>query len=134
MLAEPDLREQVKASIPQSGNYNAPLVIVVCSMSEFIPWDNDNGVVDCCAATENMLIAATALGLGSVWVGGFEAEPIRKILDIPSKIHVQAVVYLGYPAEQPEPRTKYLEAAVYWGKYDPQREHHPRPGNLIFPT
>jgi hypothetical protein len=36
-------------SIPQFGNYNAPLVIVVCSYAAFIPWEDGVGVVDCCA-------------------------------------------------------------------------------------
>ncbi len=123
----------IKQSIPRFGNYNAPLVIVVCSYKKYIPWEGDEGIVDCSAAMENMLIAATAMGLGSVWIGGFDAPSIRKILDIPEDVAVIGVAYFGYPAEQPEPRTKYVEEAVYWQKYDTEREHRPRPGNLISP-
>ncbi len=116
---------------PKFGNYNAPLVIVVCSYAKYIPWENDDGIVDCSAAIENMLIAATVLGLGSVWIGGFDAPAIRRILDIPEDVAVMGVVYFGYTAEHPEPRTKYVEEAVHWQKYDLEREHQPGPGNLL---
>ena len=124
----------IKKSVARYGDYNAPVVIVVCGYKDFIPWEDDNGIVDCCAAIENMLIAATALELGSVWIGGFDPPSIRAILDIPDTVDPIGVVYLGYPAESKEPRTKYVEEAVYWQKYDPQRKHRPRPGNLIYPT
>ena len=44
---------------------------------------------------------------------------------------VFGVVYFGYPAEQPKVRTKNIAEAVYWQKYDPERKHQPRPGNLL---
>jgi nitroreductase len=131
IVTEQETVRLIKESVAENGGYNAPLVIIVCSDPALIPWDNDDGVVDCSAAVENMLIAATALGLGSVWIGGFEAAPIRGILGIPEQIRVKALVYFGYPAEEKEPRTKYLEEAVYWQKYDPERVHHPRPGNIF---
>ena len=109
-------------------------VIVVCGSAEFIPWEGDHGVIDCCAAIENMLIATTAMGLGSVWIGGFDPASIRKLLDIPESVSPVGVVYFGYAAERKEPRTKYVEEAVCWQKYDPEREHRPRPGNLIYET
>lgn len=131
VVSDAETVARIKQSIPQHGGYNAPLVIVVCGCAEFIPWEGDKGIVDCSAATENMLIAATAMGLGSVWIGGFDAESIREILDIPDSIAVTGVVYFGYPAEQPEPRTQYIEEAVHWQKYDPERERRPRPGSLV---
>ena len=121
----------IKESIAKWGNYNAPVVIVVCGYPDFIPWEGDDGVIDCSAAIENMLIAATAMELGSVWIGGFDRSSIRDLLDIPDSVVPIGVVYLGYPAEQKEPRTQYLEEAVYWQKYDPEREHQRRPGSLV---
>ena len=131
VVTEKETVSQIKRSIERFGAYNAPLVIVVCGYREFIPWEDDNGEADCCAAIENMLIAATAMGLGSVWIGGFDAASIRAILDIPDHVAPIGVVYFGYPAESKEPRTQYLEEAVYWQKYDRGRKHQPRPGSLI---
>jgi nitroreductase len=131
VVSEAETVQRIRQSIPQHGDYDAPLVIVVCGCAELIPWADDDGRVDCSAATENLLLAATAMGLGSVWIGGFDAAAIREILDIPEAVSVNAVVYLGYPAEQPEPRTQYLESAVHWQRYDRARGRQRRPGSLV---
>jgi len=122
---------RVKPLLLEHGNYNPPLVMVVCGYPDDIPWEGDTGRADCCAAIQNMLLAATVMGLGSVWIGGFDADALRQSLDIPERVVPQAVVYFGYPAESKQPRTKYLEEAVHWGKYDPTRQHKPRPGNIL---
>ena len=132
VVTEKQTVDLIKTKVAEYGYYNAPVVIVVCGYKEFIPWEGDEGKVDCCAAIENMLIAATAMALGSVWIGGFDQTTIRAILDIPEHVFPIGVVYFGYPAESKEPRTKYIEEAVYWQKYDSARKHEPRPGNLIY--
>jgi nitroreductase len=131
VVSDQETVSSIKNSIQRWGNYNAPLVIVVCSYTPDIPWEGDEGLADCSAAIENMLIAATTLELGSVWIGGFDREAIRKILGIPDAVVPMGVVYFGYPAQHPEPRTQYLEEAVYWQKYDPERKHSPRQGNIL---
>ena len=131
VVTEKDRTDAIKASIARWGNYNAPLVIVVCGLPELIPWQGGKGVIDCSAAIENMLIAATAMGLGSVWIGGFDPSALRGLLDIPESVVPLGVAYFGYPAEEKEPRTQYLEEAVYWQRYDPEREHPRRPGSLV---
>jgi nitroreductase len=132
VLTDPERVRALKAAVVENGSCNAPLVIVVCGHGDYIPWEGDHGLVDCCAAIENMLIAATAMGLGSVWIGGFDAASIRELLDIPQDVFPVGIAYFGYAAEQKEPRTQYVEQAVYWQKYDPTRERRPRTGNLIY--
>jgi nitroreductase len=111
--------------------YNAPAAFVVCGNTSYIPWES-NGEMDCSAAIENILLAATALGLGAVWIGAVDGDAIRSLLDIPDHVVVNSVVFFGYPAEHKAPRTQYTEEAVYWQKYDAQREHLPRSTNLRF--
>ena len=76
---------------------------------------------DCSAATENILIAAAGLGLGSVWIGGYPKEEvmdsIHEILEIPENIHVLNLIYIGYPAEQQPARTQFEAKRVHWQKY-----------------
>jgi len=132
VITEQNRVQAIRAAVAENGNYNAPLVIVVCGYADFIPWEGDHGLVDCCAAIENMLIAATALRLGSVWIGGFDPNAVRELLDIPQDVLPVGMAYFGYAAEHKEPRTRYLEEAVYWQTYDPTRERRPRPGNLIY--
>jgi nitroreductase len=74
-------------------------------------------VQDCSAATENLLLAATALGLGAVWLGVYPKEDrvaaVRGVLDLPETITPLNLVSIGYPAEEKEARTQYDEARVH---------------------
>lgn len=96
----------------------ATLAIVVCG-------DQDTALdrqlsyllQDCSAAIENLLLAAHTLGLGACWVGVHPSEPaIRRIKELfapPKSIVPVAVVSLGLPGEQPEPRTRYRRDYVH---------------------
>lgn len=74
---------------------------------------------DCSAAVQNILLAATALGLGACWLGVHPNEermtPIRQQLGIPAAIVPVAAIALGRPADFPEPRTRYRAEAVHAG-------------------
>jgi nitroreductase len=58
-----------------------------------------------CAAMENIMLAATALGLGTCWMTGpLQDEPkLRKLLEISDDMQMVAVTPLGYPVSWPEP-------------------------------
>lgn len=58
------------------------------------------------AATQNVLLAAQAQGLGACWVGAFNEELLRDALNISSDAIPRAVVAIGYPAEKPKPQQK----------------------------
>ena len=94
--------------------FEAPLCIAVCgdlSISERV-W-----VQDCSAATENLLLAATALGLGAVWLGVCLVEErvsaVRRLLGIPEGVVPLNLIAIGHPAEEKEPRTQYDETRVH---------------------
>jgi nitroreductase len=131
VVTEKDVLKQVKSTLAE-GNYNAPVAIVVCGNPTNIPWEGDGWMQDCGAAVENMLIAAPALGLGSVWIGGFDSDALTQLLDIPAHVHPMAVIFFGYPAQQKKPRTQYNEQAIYWQKYDPQRKRQLRSIDIKF--
>jgi len=63
-------------------------------------------VVDTTIAMQNMVIAAWTLGIGSCWIGACNEEEVKKMLKIPDKWKVVALITLGYPVEQPKPRKK----------------------------
>ena len=119
--------DEKKLSILQSkikyGKYNAPAAAIVCANlaiakneSAFRFW-----VQDCSAATENLLIAAAGLGLGTVWIGAYPKDDVinnlRDILDIPEQVIPFNLIYIGYPVEEAEPRTQYEESRVHWESY-----------------
>lgn len=98
--------------------FQAPLCISVCGDLTEVEryW-----VQDCSAATENLLLAATALELGAVWLGVYPREEriaaVRQILRLPERITPLNLVSIGHPAEEKEPRTQYDEACVHWERW-----------------
>jgi nitroreductase len=118
-------------------NYNAPCAIIVCANMNFVKggamryWEQD-----CSAAMENILLAATGMGLGSCWIGVHPLEHvvkfIRRRLDIPAHVQVLGLAYIGYPDEEKNPRTQYNEKVVYYQTYDPNRKHKARKMNLKY--
>lgn len=76
---------------------------------------------DCSAATENLLIAASALGLGAVWCGVTPIARLQKavssVLELPEGVLPLNVILVGYPAEDKAARTQYDPAVVYLDVY-----------------
>lgn len=72
---------------------------------------------DCCAATQNLLLAASMLGLGAVWLGVHPNEDrmagLAKLFGLPDTVMPVAMVAVGHPAETPPPRTRYWADAVH---------------------
>jgi nitroreductase len=128
VIDDPDKLRKLKEQFIFA-RYNAPLAIVVCGNMKlaFKGTEQSLWVQDCSAAIENMLIAATGLGLGSVWIGVYptasKIKPIKQVLNIPEYVTPLGMVYVGYPGEEKEPRTRYNEKRVYWQEYDSNRKH-----------
>jgi nitroreductase len=78
-------------------------------------------VQDCSAATQNLLLAAHAHGLGAVWVGIYPREErvqeFRKLLAIPEEVVPFALVPIGYPAEAKPPSNRYNPTRVHINHY-----------------
>jgi nitroreductase len=88
----------------------APLAILVCGD---LALEKSEGywVVDCSAATENMLLAAHALGLGACWCGVYprenRMEHLRQLLGLPDNVMAHSLVVIGHPAEQIKAENRY---------------------------
>ncbi len=59
----------------------------------------DYAIESCSACVENMLLAAHALGLGTVWIGAFDKELVHNYLEIPKGLEVMAFICVGYPSQ-----------------------------------
>ena len=105
------------------GRYEAPLTIVVCGNMRraWLGPARDFWIQDCSAATQNILLAATGLGLGAVWIGVHPIAPFRwhvaHVLRLPRWLRPLAAVHVGHPSEAKAPRTQYAEASVHWQRY-----------------
>lgn len=96
----------------------ATLAIAVCADPGVSPtaW-----VQDCSAATENILLAVPALGLGGCWLGCHphedRKESIREILEIPLHIEILSLLAIGHPGERKDSRTQFDPSRVHKGKW-----------------
>ncbi len=85
----------------------ASVVIVVCADPDRSSWRyGSRGVQlyclqDTAVATEHILLAVTALGLGACWVGAFDERAAAKALGLPANLRPVAIVPIGYPAAHP---------------------------------
>ncbi|MEN6449347.1 MAG: nitroreductase family protein [Thermoguttaceae bacterium] len=95
---------------------HAPLGILICGDLE-LETSPGYWVVDCAAATENMLLAAHALGLGAVWTGVYPRQErmdgLRRITNLPEGVIAHSLVVVGYPAEHPSRQDRYRPDRVH---------------------
>ncbi|MCL4207216.1 MAG: nitroreductase family protein [Pirellulaceae bacterium] len=110
---------QIAAGLPNGGMLrDAALGIVICGdLHRAHDGQLSYLLQDCSAAVENLLLAASALGLGACWLGVHPREDrvrhIRRLLNIPEPVIPVAAIAVGWPAESPAPRTRYREDAVH---------------------
>ena len=93
---------------------NAAFAVLVLSR------ETTYAVEDCCAATENLLIAAAAHGLGSCWVAGTKqayAPVVARAFGAPEDRQLISIVSFGYPAEDPIVEKRSLDDVIHWEKF-----------------
>lgn len=102
---------------------DAPLAIVVCGNLDLAVEGEGQSywIQDCSAATENILLAANALGLGAVWCGIYPIEDrvksLKETLQIPENIIPLNVICIGYPEGKPNIKDKWKPERIHYGKY-----------------
>ncbi len=105
--------------------YEAPVAIVVLGDPSLEKYKG-YWIQDCSAATENILLAATGLGLGSVWLGVHPIEEringVKKLLQIPDNINPLCIIAIGYPNEEKEFVDRYNEDRIYYNTFSNKRK------------
>lgn len=100
--------------------FNAKLAIIVCgNLSRALPLQMaPYWIQDCSAATENILLRVTDLGLGAVWCGIHPQKRAEKkvaeFLGLGVKQIPLNIIFIGHPAEEPEARDQYEEKCVHY--------------------
>lgn len=125
VITDTEMKRKLTQALAISDEFaGAPVFVTVLAERLSSEWD-----LDAAAATENLLIAATALGLGSAWLGGRHAagavdasRTFSELAKVPKEVELVSVVALGYPAEEIMPRSQ-TEA------YEQHRVHFERWGN-----
>lgn len=105
-------RELYEAAGEQNSITESFFVIVACadlnrSKSKYDKRGEElYAIQDPTIALQNLCLTATEMGLGSVWIGGFNENKVREALEIPEHLRPISMMPIGYPAESPEPKTR----------------------------
>lgn len=121
VVNEPETRQAIADFLPNGKMAaRAAVAIVVCGdLNE----EKNVGywVQDCSAATQNLLLAAHALGLGAVWLGVHPRQErednIRRLLKLPEHVIPLCVVAVGYPAKEGKALDRYREGRVHYNQW-----------------
>lgn len=116
-------RQALAAQLPYAKMLNdAPLSVAVCGDTSVHTGESAiSWVMDCSAATENLLLAAAAMGLGAVWTGVYPYEDriaaVRKALALPENIVPLNVIAIGYPAKPPVAKEKWQPERIHYEQW-----------------
>ena len=117
VVTDDDTKTKLAACSPYSGcAKNAPVVIVPCCRSKAV--FPENIILDLSAATENILLAADALGLGSVWLGIAPMEDrmnaVSEVLSLPKDLTPFALLPVGYPQTVRPQQDRFDESRIHY--------------------
>lgn len=94
-----------------AGIYNAPLAIIVCAdhnKAWVRPFDQkQTGDIDASILTDHMMLQATELGLGTVWVCYFKPDILRKEFDLPDNLEPINILVIGYSDDEPADTNRF---------------------------
>jgi nitroreductase len=105
------------ASINQYGKMltKASHAIIVCAKETSSFW-----IQDAAAATENILLQATSLNIGSCWIGLYTKDTekeVKEYFKIPNDVHAFSIVSLGYPLNEKEPNDFYEKERIHFNEW-----------------
>ena len=123
IISDPDTLDRIRAFHPYAEMLSsAPVAILVCGDKRIEP---NSGYLtqDCAAATQNMLLAAHDIGLGSVWIGIYPKEErmarTAEIVQLPEHILPVSLVALGVPGQIKPRQDRFKPERIHknsWGK------------------
>jgi nitroreductase len=95
---------------PRPWFVQAPIVIGICAISSQA-WVRESDrfnarLIDAAIVTDHLILAATNLGLGTCWIAAFNLKAARAVLQLPDEVEPVIFTPLGYPADQPGPKTR----------------------------
>lgn len=127
IVTDRDILDALAAELPTAKMVtDAPAAIVICGdlkLADTTTYKN-YWVMDCSAASENILLAAEAMGLGACWTASFpyedRMETVRNNLNLPGHLIPLNVIPVGYPEGMESPKNKWMPSKIYRNRYSPE--------------
>ncbi|MBI4978104.1 MAG: nitroreductase family protein [Spirochaetes bacterium] len=121
VLQEPSSIEKMRQVCRAAWILQAPVIIAVCIDNDKA-WKRADGVsyafVDAAIVMDHMILQAAELGLGTCWIGAFNAAEAASVFNLPGHIKPVAMTPLGYPDDTPREKVrKSINEIVHWEKF-----------------
>ena len=121
IVKNPVVKEKLKDAYPRDWFWTAPLIVVGCVDTK-ASWKRKDGAdfaeIDLTIAMDLLILAATGDGLGTCWVGAFDALKIKDIFKLPEHIKPVVMTPLGYPADKAAFKNrKKMEEIIHTDKF-----------------
>ena len=95
---------ELKRIYPAEWFVQPPLIICICAVRDKA-WTRRDGKnfmdIDATIVMDHIILAATSVGLGTCWIGAFDAAATKEVLNLPEGIEPVLFTPLGYPADEP---------------------------------
>jgi nitroreductase len=120
VVTDEEVRRQVAATTNRPAVFaKAGAIVAACSNSDDVMRCGQAiAPIDVAIALEHICLQATELGLGTCWIGSFDATQVARILSIPDDIAIIELMAIGYPADtKPEPKREPTEKIVCHEKW-----------------
>lgn len=123
IVTERKVLDNLKQGLPYAKMLDkASAAIIVCAIPDKA-YENslEYAIIDSTCASENILLAVEALGLGAVWTAAYPSlermDLVRKTLSIPENIIPLNVIPIGQPTGQDQPKDKYKPENIHWQRW-----------------
>lgn len=118
VITERELLEEVTTFHPVAESlHEAPMAILICG-DDRLEKRPDRWILDCSAATENMLLAAHALGLGAVWLGihpdQIRIDAMSQLVNLPAEVHPLSLIAVGFPTRVLPPVNRFRADRIHY--------------------
>lgn len=114
-------KQLAQAARSQSFIAEAPVVIAAVALNpeRVMSCEVPAYAINLTIAVDHMTLQACEEGLGTCWIGAFSQEEVKKVLNIPDKYKVVALLPLGFPADSPKPKIrKSLEEIICYENFN----------------
>jgi len=123
IVTDSKIMDELKQSLPYARMLDkAGAAIIVCAIpSKAFQESVDFAIIDATCASENILLATEALGLGAVWTAAYpdteRMKTVRNTLGIPEDVIPLNVIPVGHPTGEDKAKDKYKSENIHWGKW-----------------
>ena len=116
VVTDPDVRKQIAAATRYAWfiQYAGACIAVFCKVGIETMFE------DACAATENMIIAAQAYGLGTCWINVHQkahSAAMKQIFNCPAEYELMTLFAVGYPDEEKQTAKKTFAEVLRWNSF-----------------